>query len=353
MRSAQRPRLARLSRSLPLAIPLLVCLALAVAPADAAYTDTLVLKNGDRVRGEVKSLQQGQLTYKTDGMGTIYVKWDRVAEITAPGTFEVETTDGTRFLGSLSSPERGKLGVDIGLRIVALPFGDVVRITQLKRQFWDRFDGSIDLGASYTDASGVGQGSLSVEIGVRRVSFEVQGSFDTTVTVQPDEPVTSRTNLAGSYVRLLRHRWFVPVIAKFERNTDIGLELRASGAGGFGRYFVQTNRSQFSGAGGLVVTREIPVDGDSTSNIEALLGSTYSFFAHDTPKTTVNVSFSVFPSLNVAKRFRTDLDITIKRELLKDFTVGFTYYDTYDNKPTGAGSPAHDFGGTVTVGWTF
>ena len=84
---------------------------------------------------------------------------------------------------------------------------------------------------------------------MRRPTFEVQTSFDTTITVQPDEPVSSRTNLAGTYVRLLRNRWFVPVGAKFERNTDIGLELRASGTGGFGRYFVQTNRSQFGAAG--------------------------------------------------------------------------------------------------------
>ncbi len=353
MRPAQRARLARLIRSPLLLFPLVVCLSLAAVPAHAAYTDTIVLKNGDRIRGEVKSLQQGQLKYKTDGMSTIYVKWDRVAEVTASGTFEVETTDGTRFLGSLSSPERGKLGVDIGLRVVNVNLVDVVRITQLKSRFWDRIDGAIDLGATYTESSGIGQGSLSVDVGVRRPSFEVQTNFDTTITVQPDEPVSSRTNLGGNYVRLLRDRWFVPGIGKFERNTDIGLKLRASVAGGFGRYFAQTSRSQFGGASGLAVTREIPVDGETSNNIEAFVNSSYSFFTYDTPKTTVAMSFTVFPSLNVRGRFRTDLDVSVKRELWKDFTVGLSYYDTYDNKPPGEGSPAHDFGGTVTVGWTF
>jgi hypothetical protein len=351
MRPAQRPRLARSSR-LSLLV-LVVCWCIVPAGADAAYTDTIVLKNGDRIRGEVKSLQQGQLKYKTDTMSTVYIKWDRVAELTAPGTFEVETIDGMRLFGSLSSPARGQLGIDIGLRIVTVNLVDVVRITQLKRQFWDRIDGSVDLGASYTDASGVGQGSLSVDVGVRRPSYQAQTSFDTTITVQPNEPLSSRTNLGGAYIRLLRNRWFVPVATKFERNTDIGLELRASGTGGFGRYFVQTNRSQLGAAGGLVVTREIPVDGDSTSNIEVFAGSSYSFFTHDTPKTTIDAAFTVFPSLNVSGRWRTNLDLTIKRELWRDFTVGVTYYDTYDNKPPSAGSPAHDFGGTVTVGWTF
>jgi hypothetical protein len=346
-------RQARPSRSPAALSALALCVFLFPGWAGAAYNDSVVLKNGDRLKGEVKGLQQGQLKFKTDTMSTVYIKWDRVAELTAPETFEVETTDGTRFLGRLSSPGPGKLGVDIGLQIVAVALPDVVRITLLKHGFWDRIDGSIDLGASYTKSSGIGQGSLSVDIGTRRPSFEVQTSFDTTVTVQPEEPVSARTTVSASYWRLLKNRWFVPGSGKFERNTDIGLELRASAAGGFGRFFVQTNRSQFGAAAGLVYTREIPVDGDTTNNVEAFIGTSYSFFTYDTPKTTVDVSFSVFPSLNVSGRARTDLNITLKRELWKDFTVGVSYYDTYDNKPPGGGSAAHDFGGSVTVGWTF
>jgi hypothetical protein len=353
MHPAQRTYLARLSCSFHIALALVVCLGLVPTVADAAYNDSIVLKNGDRLKGEVKSLNQGQLKFKTDTMSTVYIKWDRVAQVTAPETFEVETTDGIRFLGSLFAAGPGKLGVDIGLRKVTVPLMDVVRITLLKRGFWDRIDGSIDLGASYAKSSAIGQGSLSADVTALRPSFEVETSFDTTVTVQPDEPISSRTTVNGTYVRLLKNRWFVPGSVKFERNTDIGLKLRASAAGGFGRYFLQTNRSRFGAAAGLVVTREAPVDGDTTTNLEALLSTRYSFLTHDSPKTTIDVAFTAFPSLNVRGRFRTDLDLTLKRELLKDFTIGFTYYDTYDNKPPGAGSPAHDFGGTVTLGWIF
>ena len=353
MHPAQRPRLARLSSFLPVVLSLLVCLGLLPSGADAAYNDAVVLKNGDRLKGEVKSLNQGQLKFKTDTMSTVYIKWDRVAQVTAPETFEVETTDGTRFIGSLFAAGPGKMGVDIGLQKVTVPLMDVVRIALLKRAFWDRIDGSVDLGASYAKSSGIGQGSLSADVTALRPSFEVETSFDTTVTVQPNEPISSRTTLNGTYVRLLKNRWFVPGSVKFERNTDIGLKLRASAAGGFGRYFLQTNRSRFGAAAALAVTREVPVDGETTSNLEGLFSARYSFVTYDSPKTTVDVSFTVFPSLNVAGRFRTDFDLTLRRELLKDFTVGLTYYDTYDNRPPGGGSPAHDFGGTVTVGWIF
>jgi hypothetical protein len=323
------------------------------AAAGAAYNDTVVLTNGDRLKGEVKNLQQGRLEFKTDTMSTVYIKWDRVAEISAPEVFEIETTDGSRYWGSFEFAGQGKLGLVIGGSTFAVDLADVVRIVLIKRTFWSRLDGSVDLGASYTQSSGIGQGSLAIDVTARRPAYEVETKFDTTITVQPDQPVSSRSALTSGYVKFLKKKWFVPVTAKLERNTDIGLELRASGAGGFGRYFVQTNRSQFGAAAGLVYTREVPVDGETTNNAEAFVGSTYSFFTYDRPKTTIQVSFTLFPSLNVAGRVRTDLDVTVKRELLKDFTVGFTYYDTIDNKPPGVGSPAHDFGGTVTVGWTF
>ncbi len=336
-----------------LVLAIVVCLGLVPSGANAAYNDAVVLKNGDRLKGEVKNLQQGMLEFKTDTMSTVYIKWDRVAEITAPETFEVETTDGVRLYGPLASGGRGKLAIDVGVRTISVNLADVVRITLLKRGFWNRIDGSVDLGASYTQSSGVGQGSLSVDVHSRRPNYQIGTKFDTTITVQPDQPASARTTLTAGYVRFLKNKWFVPATAKFERNTDIGLELRSSALGGFGRYFMQTNRSQLGAAGGLVYTREIPVDGDTTNNAEAFAGTSYSFFTYDRPKTTIDVSFTVFPSLNVSGRFRTDFDVTVRRELFRDFTVGLTYYDTYDNKPPGVGSPAHDFGGTVTVGWIF
>jgi hypothetical protein len=353
MRPARRSRLARLNRFPWILLPLVVCLGLVPSGANAAYNDAVVLKNGDRLKGEVKNLQQGMLEFKTDTMSTVYIKWDRVAEITAPETFEVETTDGVRLYGPLASGGRGKLAIDVGLRTLTVNLVDVVRITLLKRGFWNRIDGSVDLGASYTKSSGIGQGSLSFDLTARRPYYEIGTTFDTTITVQPDQPLSARTTLSAGGMRFLKNKWFVPAMAKFERNTDIGLELRSSAAGGFGRYFLQTNRSQFGASGGLVYTHEIPVDGGTTNNLEAFVGSRYSFFTYDRPKTTIDLSFTVFPSLNVSGRFRTNLDVTVRRELFKDFTVGFTYYDTYDNKPPGVGSPAHDFGGTVTVGWVF
>lgn len=341
------------SRSIALAVGLVACLLAPGRPALAADTDLVVLRNGDRIHGEIKRLQFGRLELSTASMSTIYVEWDKVVGLVSPNFFEVETRDGARYYGSLESDVPGTLGVALEGTTTPLDVASVVRIRRIKESFWDRLDGSISLGASYTRSSEIGQGSLSVDIGTRRPKFEVNLSFDTTVTVQPNEPDKSRTAGAAAYNKLLRNRWYIPASVRFERNTDLGLDLRASVAGGLGRYLVQSNRSLLGAGAGLVANNENPVEGDSTQNIEAFFGVSYEYFTYDTPKTNFDTAFVLYPSLNVGGRYRTELDLSVSREIVSDFTVGVTVYDSYDSKPPGGSSSGHDLGISLTVGWTF
>jgi hypothetical protein len=335
-------------------VALVVCCVLAAGrPVLAADTDLVVLKNGDRMHGEIKGLEYGRLQFSTTTMSTVYVEWDKVAGLLSPRFFEFELMDGSRYYGSLEPADAGALGVAFEGQITALDAARVVRIRRIKSSFWDRLDGSISLGASYAKSSEIGQGSLSVSVGTRRPAFELRTDFSTTITVQPDQPDQSRTTGGVSYRRLLRNRWFVPGTGRLERNTDLGLDLRSSAGGGIGRNLVQTNRSVLGASGGLVLNRENPVDGDSTTNVEVFVGGTYEFFTYDTPKTNLDTSFVLYPSLNVSGRYRTDFNLTLSREIVKDFTVGATAYDSYDNKPPGGSSSTHDFGFSLNIGWTF
>jgi hypothetical protein len=298
-------------------------------------------------------MQYGQLQFSTTTMSTVYVEWDKVAGLVSPSFFEFELMDGSRYYGSLEPADAGTIGVAFEGQITALDVARVVRVRLIKSSFWDRIDGSISLGASYTRSSEIGQGSLTVSVGTRRPAFELKTDFSTTITVQPDQPDQSRTVAGVSYLKLMRNRWFVPGTGKLERNTDLGLDLRSSVGGGIGRYFVQTNRSVLGAAAGLVLNRENPVDGDSTTNVEAFFGTTYEFFTYDTPKTNIDMAFVLYPSLNVSGRYRTDFSLTLSREIVKDFTVGATAYDSYDSKPPAGSSSTHDFGISLNLGWTF
>ena len=322
--------------------------------ARAADTDTVVLRNGDRLSGEVKSLDKGLLTLSTISMSTIYVEWDKVAQLTAIGAFDFELADGRRYVARLTAAPSGKLGLVLenGQNVV-LDVYSVVRMRPLKDVWWRRLNGDISLGASYTQSSGIGQGTLSSNVRFRRPAFEVSTSFDETVSVENKQVNSSRTSFRGSYLQLLPDRWFLPGIGRLERNPDLGYNLRTSLGGGVGRYLVQSIRGSLGVGGGVGYSRELPVDGDGFNSVEAFIAATGSFYRYDSPKTNLTVSAVGFPSLTEGGRFRFDLNSSLTHELIRDFTVGLTIYDSYDNRPHGEGALKNDVGLSLTLGWTF
>jgi putative salt-induced outer membrane protein YdiY len=321
--------------------------------AIAQTTDAVVMGNGDRLVGEVKGLRQGTLVFKTDTMGTVSIKWDRVEQLTAPRYFEVETTSGAKYYGTIQPGAARQLDVVAAGRVAELALASVVKIRPISQSFWQRLDGSISVGANYTLASGVGQGSLNANVSTRRETFELSSKLSAAVTIQTDQPESSRAAYSFTYSRFLQNRWFMPVAGQLDRNEDLGFRLRSSAGAGIGRYLIQTNRSAGRAEVGMRVNKEIPVTGDRTTNVEALFGADYSYFTYDSPKTNVTLACVVYPSLTVARRVRVDTDLGLSRELVKDFIAGVTLYDSYDSRPPAEGSNKNDFGFTVNVGWSF
>jgi hypothetical protein len=46
-------------------------------------------------------------------------------------------------------------------------------------------------------------------------------------------------------------------------------------------------------------------------------------------------------------------DLRLSYELVKDFMVTFTIFDSFDSKPQSAGASRNDFGTTLAISWTF
>jgi hypothetical protein len=67
----------------------------------------------------------------------------------------------------------------------------------------------------------------------------------------------------------------------------------------------------------------------------------------------VDVSLLGFASLSDWGRTRLELSATVKRELLKDFTVSLRGYESYDSRPATEGAGNNDYGVSFGLGWTF
>src|SRR6476620_9376399 len=122
---------------------------LSASGAQAQKTDSLWIRSGDRITGEVKSLSRALLKYSTDDLGTIYIEWDKVARISSPATYEVQLSSGQKYFGTLGLSREGTLVIGVD----TLSLVDIVTITPIKGQLLSRIDGYLDLGFSYQKAN--------------------------------------------------------------------------------------------------------------------------------------------------------------------------------------------------------
>lgn len=150
--------------------------------AYAQKTDVVRLANGDRITGEVTSLSRGQLTFSTDDAGTIYFEWDNVTSVESTRQFDVTTSDGQRFFGSLAAGAPGTLVIRDATGDVPLSMTDVTVILPIGSSFWGRLDGSLDFGFSYTKSSHIAQLTVNSTTVYRQPAFEVRLTGSATLT---------------------------------------------------------------------------------------------------------------------------------------------------------------------------
>jgi hypothetical protein len=333
---------------------LIVILMTASPSAAAVKVDVVVLQNGTRVVGDVKSMKRGRLELKTDDMGTIQIEWGNVVQVTAPEMFEVEDMHGRLRFGALRPSAAGS-----SLEVVnvqggqPLPLPEVARIHLVEAGFWDRISGSLDVGASYTSASELLQLDLDGEIRFRRPKFETSAEANGVFTRQPDVEDTRRGSLVVGYGRLFSNGQRVFAQGALEQNRELGYDVRSSVTGGWARYLARNTRNELVGGTGLGLNHEVPVDGEATTNVEAVLGLNYANFAYDFPNTDVQVGVNAYLGLSQWGRFRLEANVQLSREVLKDFYIGVKGYESYDSEPATQGAQQNDWGLTLSLGLRF
>ena len=351
MRSAATRSPRRLAK---IAVPAALATLLAVAPLEAQpRTDVITLSNGDRLTGDVERLDRGRVEFKTDDIGTIYLEWDKVSSMVSSSQFEIITTDGRRFLGTLGAQLTRQLLVTNALGELALPMNEVSAIRPIGGSFWQRLDGSLDLGFSYTKSSGVAQLNLNTTTIFRRPAFEARLTGSATLTREQDEENDDRGMLQTSLFRYRGQRWYIGAAGGVETNDSLGLILRTQAGGTTGIRWVNTNRAQLWAGAGLSVNNEQGEDTEPTQNIEAVANLRASYYTYDRPRTNIDFSFEYYPSLNDFGRQRIQLDAAFKREVWKDFFISLTVFDSFDSRPPNPESNTNDVGVVLSFGWTY
>jgi len=329
---------------------------LATSPALAAKTDTVHLKNGDRLTCEIKSLERGQLKASTDSMGTVLLEWSDVLHVSSPAQFVVELADGQRVRGTLGRTETDReLVVRYQAKQRVLDMQEVVWIYPLKLEgsISDRWDGSVSLGLDIAKTNN--ERSFSGAFDAKRRAVSDQLLFNGNVFLDSQDAVESsqRITFAGEYRRLLDNRWYWSVLGSLQRNDELGIDLRTLAGGGYGRFLQQTNQSLWSLTGALAVVNEQRAgDEGSETNVESVLTTDYEYFIYDSPETSIITTFSLFPSITDAGRVRSNLNFSARRELVSDLFFEVSVYGLWDSDPPEEGEKT-DYGVVTSLGYSF
>jgi len=324
------------------------------ATAWAAKTDVVLLKNGDRVTGEVKTLERGKLTLSTDSMGTVFIEWEEIEEIFSSTGQAIELTNGQRFYGPLAKGEDDEMMmVRTEQGPVGVSTGDIVNMYPVEAGFWDRLDVSADLGFSWDKGSNVGKYTLGLSSELRNPRYVSRASFNTEITTQQGRDDTSRATLDALHLVFRQNKRYHAFFGNLENNDELGVDLRVLAGAGYGAVPIRSQQNWLSVGAGLAVNHEIPVEGDAETNLEAVGMLTYDYFKYSDPERSLRSNLRVFPSLTDAGRWRATFDTDFRLELVSDLFWKMAFYASYDSDPLSKEGASSDYGVTSSLGYKF
>lgn len=332
----------------------LLLLILCNSAAWAAKTDIVLLKNGDRVTGEVKSLDRGKLTLSTDHMGTLAIDWVEIQEIFSSTGQAIELTNGQRFYGPLAKSENDEMMmVRTEQGPVGLSTNDIINMYPVEASFWDRLDISASVGFSWDKGSNVGKYNIGVDTMLRNPRFISRASFTTEVTTQQNRDSTSRSALDYTHLVFHQNKRYHALFGNMENNDELGIDLRVLAGAGYGAIPIRSQRSVLAVGAGLAVNHEIPVDGEQDTSLEAVGMLSYDYFKYSDPERSFRSSLRVFPNVSDIGRWRATLDTDLRWELVSDLFWKLTFYASYDSDPISEEGASSDYGITSSLGYKF
>ena len=338
----------------------LILLATLSVPAQAKRNDDIVvLKNGDRITGEIKKLQRGELKFKAGYMAeAVRLDWAKVERLESKDHYLIYLTNGKLFTECLKLVPANDAQVDnfqIGADQNAFRVRqmEVLSISPIEARFWSQLEGNLDLGFSFTSGNDQYQTQLSASATYRKGDQSFTASIDSAFSGQTEGSSSARNQFTFDYRKQLSPKWYVGGLFDLLRSDQQSLELRTTVGGLVGRNLLQTERTRFSIFAGLAGTREhysASVGQPRTTNADAIAGLDFVAFRFKT--TDIRSRLILFPSLTVPGRTRMQAKSDLNIEIVKDLYWGFHVYENFDSKPP-VRADKNDFGVSTSFGWKF
>lgn len=340
-------------RSMPRFLCLFLLLVFSTS-ALAEKTDIVVMKNGDKITGEVKALLRGKLQFSTDSMGTIHIDWADIEAVISGTSQSVELANGQRFFGPLQkSDNTDMVSIETEQGTVGVGNMDIVNMYPVEAGFWERLDIEASLGFSWDKASDVGRYNFAVNSFYRHPGFINFAGISSEVTTQEGLDDTRRANANISHIKFKPNNRFINYFGQMESNLELGIDLRSLVGAGYGWIPIRSNNKLFLLTAGLDVNHEIPVEGESETNLEAMGRMSYEYFRYTDPERNLVTNISIYPSLTDMGRWRADFSTDLRLEFVEDFFWVFNIYANFDSDPISEDASNSDYGVVSSLAYKF
>ena len=325
-------------------------------------SDVLVMRNGDRLTCEVKSLGADTLSISLDyAAGTVSINWAKVDHIESKQLFLVKTQDGLVYSGSLSTPSTpGRRPTKIEVleessSKIEIDKTHVIHMEETDLSFWRRFNGQVGMNSIYNKGNQSIQYGLTADAAYPRERWSAAVSYSSSFSSNTGSSAVTRNESQLTAQRLLRwNNWYYAGLLDFLQSSEQGIQLQSTFGGGIGRYLKNTNNTMISVYGGVawqnIAYHEQVVAATNQQVTSALIVGKISLFRFD--KTNLDVLATVLPALSEPGRIHTNLNVAYYIKLWSKFTWNLSFYGNWDNRPP-PGFSSSDYGTSSGITYRF
>lgn len=339
----------------PLRAAALVGSLLAFLPGSlhAQKTDVITLENGNRVTGEMKSLERAVLVFKTASMGTPNVDWPEVVTVDTDKQFAIALADGTLLFGSLKPGTADSVIIVTDTAAVTSATRNVVSLERLKPDFWSALDGSIKAGIGFTQQNAKTDFTLGADVKYVRRSYITKLDFNYQYSRQDDTDDIYNLSANLAHGRQFTGRWFYIAFLDGARNSQLSLDWRGTVGGGLGRFLMQSNRSDLSVWVAPAYAYEQYAGESANSAFPLVLAADYMLAFKGAHDTDISSRLAVLPIIGEGGRWRLSFTLNFEREIVNNLNLGIQIAEAYDSQPPSADAEKNDFSLTTYLGWSF
>lgn len=331
-----------------------------MAAVCAARAGEIVMKNGDRITGEIVKKDGKSITVKSANFGVITAPWSEVASVSSAEPVTVELASGKSVKGPVATT-----GGQIEVGGVAAPPAEVAAIRNTAEQaeyerllrpgLWDLWSGGGSLGWAGANGNARTLTFTTAATASRATRNDKTSLYfnliKASATVNRENQQTAHAVRGGwSYDHNVSPRLYVGVFNDYEFDKFQSLDLRFVAGGGAGWHAWKRNRGALDLSGGGNYNRSKFSSGLTRSQAEAYGSSEFRYQLNGA--VTLAHNFRIFNNLSDTGSYRVNTDLSVSAKLRKWLTWNVALSDRYLSNPL-PGRKANDWFYTTGVGVRF